>query len=495
MNLLYNIENTAEKYAEKTAVSMRDESVTFSELRDEAKRLAVAIAAQCGSGGRAVGVFANRCVKTIVRFVAVLYSGNFYVPIDPDMPKEKLASVIADAGIRLILGEESNAARADEAGYGGKLMSGLGAAGEYAFPSVDERSPLYMVYTSGSTGKPKGVLKSHGAMMSFTEAYRETFGFSSDEVIGNQSPFFFDASAKDVYMMLTTGATLEIIPTELFAMPPMLVEYMNEKKITFASWVPSAISIVARLSPFSLVKPKYLRRLFFVGEAMPVKHLRTWMEALPDVEYVNLYGQSEIAGICCYYRVLSTEGMESVPIGKPLKNCKLYLFDAGSGSTIAAADRVGEIVIVSPALADGYYGDRERTDAVFTHMDFGEGEVRCFRSGDLAKFDGGGNLVFAARSDYQIKHMGHRIELGEIETVACGYPGIANSCCLYSAAASRIVLFCERERGADVSDKEMRAYLKEKLSFYMVPGKIILTDKLPVNANGKIDRRALGATL
>ena len=183
-------------------------------------------------------------------------------------------------------------------------------------------------------------------MISFLETYRERFDFSAEEVIGNQTPFFFDASAKDLYLMLGTGASIEIIPTQRFALPTELMLFMNEKKITFASWVPTAISLVAQLSPFSMILPEYLKRLFFVGEVMPMKHLNKWRKALPDLTCVNLYGSSETAGIICCYEVKGEfADTDVLPIGKPLANTRIYLLDGDQ--IITQPGQIGEIYAVT----------------------------------------------------------------------------------------------------------------------------------------------------
>ena len=350
-----------------------------------------------------------------------------------------------------------------------------------------------MIYTSGSTGKPKGVLKSHGAEIDYIETYRKTFSFTGEEVIGNQAPFFFDASAKDIYMMLCIGCTIEILPTSLFSFPPELIAYLNEKEVTFASWVPSVLSIVAQLNPFSLIKPTTLKRVFFVGEVMPIKHLNRWREALPEIQYVNLYGQSEIAGVCCYYEVKeSLEESQTLPVGKPFSNCRIYLLDGEE--IVTEPGRLGEMYIVSDALASEYFNDAEKTNRVFLYRDFGKGPERCFKTGDLFRYDSEGNLLFSSRADFQIKHMGHRIELGEIESVVDEFPQIDRCCCLYNAERKKIVLFCQPAEGVTITGAEFRRMLKNQLSPYMLPARVEML-QLPLNANGKIDRQKLKTML
>lgn len=490
MNVLEYLEKSAIKNPDKQAIAYRDISYSYLKLLELSKKIGFTITKH-GLQNKPIAVFAKRSVDTIVFFMAVLYSGNYYVPVDPDMPSEKISAIFKDADFSVVLGAEEHKAVADCIGYSGAFYTINDTADKMVeFPSVGGEDPIYMVYTSGSTGKPKGVLKSHKAVIQYIEAYCKTFDFSNDEVIGNQTPFFFDASAKDIYLMLKLGCSMEILPSTLFTLPPELIDYLNQKKVTFASWVPTAISIVAQLNPFSMVKPETLKKVFFVGEVMPMKHLNKWRKALPDIQYVNLYGSSEIAGICCYYEVRGEFADDAVlPMGVPLDNCRIYLLD--QDTIITESNRVGEMYLVSDSLALEYYHDPEKTATSFLYRDFGNGMVRCFKTGDLAQYDEKGNIVFAARTDSQIKHMGHRIELGEIETVANSLPEINRCCCLYNASKRKIVLFCELSPGVLLKGQEIRSLLKSKLSDYMVPGKVQLLDTIPLNQNGKIDRQKL----
>ena len=189
-----------------------------------------------------------------------------------------------------------------------------------------------MVYTSGSTGKPKGVLKSHKAMSSFMNTYATKYHFDDKTIIGNQSPFFFDAAAKDLYMMMLVGAKMVIIPTILFSMPYKLIEYLNDHQVNFISWVPSMLSMIVQLNTFDDITPKYLKRVFFVGESFPIKHLNKWLTQLPSIEYVNLFGSSEVAGVFATYEVKKIkENQNFLPIGKALDNCKVLLVNDETG--------------------------------------------------------------------------------------------------------------------------------------------------------------------
>lgn len=490
MSVLEYLEKATMAFPNKTAISYKDKRYTFSQLTKLSRKIGATIR-QYNISNNAIGVIVDRDIETIAFFMGALYSNNYYVPIDPDMPVTKINSIIDDANIGVILGIDSRKEWCLSLNSNIKFVALEDVIEKEAeIPTVTKDTPLYMVYTSGSTGKPKGVLKSHGAVISYIEAYCKEFSFSHDEIIGNQTPFYFDASAKDIYMMLKLGCTIEIIPSTLFSFSTELIEYLNAKKITFVSWVPTALSLVAQLNPFSLVKPNTLKRVFFVGEVMPMKHLNKWRDALPDIQYVNLYGQSEIAGICCYYEVKKHfENTDVLPMGKTLSNCKVYLVN--DDKVITVPNQIGEMYIASEALALCYYNDQEKTNNSFIERDFGEGLIRCFKTGDLAQYDDEFNLVFASRSDFQIKHMGRRIELGEIESIANGLEEIDRCCCLYNTEKKKIILFCQTAANVELTGLEIRALLKDKLSDYMLPARIYVLDKLPLSPNGKIDRQAL----
>ena len=527
MNILTAFERIANTNPDKTAAADETHAYSFSALRDTAARLGAAIRSRQPEGGP-VGVLVRRGADTAALFFAAIYGGCFYVPLDPDQPAHKLGTILSDAGISLVLGAAGDEGVLAAADFGGSLLT-LAEAAESptALPQVPDEAPLYMVYTSGSTGRPKGVLKSHGAMASYIAAFEARFGLTGEEIIGNQNPFFFDAAAKDLYYMACLGATLEVIPSEKFIFPVRLVEYLNQRKISYICWVPTALAIVTQLNTFKQILPETLRHVFFVGEPFPIKQLHKWLSTLPDLRYVNLYGSSELAGVCCAYEIPRGELPQNLPMGKPLPNCRVFL--RGEEGFITEPGQLGEVWIASPALALCYWKDPEKTAAVFTEEllpeeaageriprsarnDAGTEARRILRSGDLAEYDEAGNLVFVSRKDFQIKHMGRRIELGEIETVADSLPELARCCCLYNEKRKRIELFCElneayqaasvHESNAGTSiacpqnepapdGKAIQSLLRPLLSDYMLPAKVHVLDKLPLNPNGKLHRQAM----
>ena len=482
--LTAGILDIAQKYAQKTAIAYKESCYTFGSMLQLAERMAARLM-QLPPEYPAVAVVANRDADTAVCFLSCLLSGRYYVPLDPSAPAAKLQFILEEAQPAAIIGCEENRAALGTLQEQIPFLTLADAADEPCpLPDVPDDAPLYMVYTSGSTGKPKGVLKNHRSVVSFINAYQQRFGFDEREIIGNQTPFFFDASAKDLYLMLLTGATLEVLPTELFSFPVRLVEYLNQRCVTFLSWVPSALCIVTQLNTFKEILPETVRRVFFVGEVFPIKQLGKWMAALPHVQYVNLYGSSEIAGVCCCHEVQADDLEKTVlPIGTALDNCDVFLLK--DDQRVTTQGELGEICVSGDALAIGYFHDAEKTASRFVEY---EGK-RIFKTGDLAWYDEHGRLNFAARTDFQIKHMGHRIELGEIEAIADEIDEIIRCCCLYDG--KRIVLFCELAADCGWDGNKVKSALRERLSSYMVPGRVVVMEKLPVNANGKLDRQML----
>ena len=490
-NIIEYLSLSAGTYPEAVAVSDGAAEVTFSELARMAWGLA-ALLAQRDIYGEPIGVYAQRKAAVIAAMLGCAAAGCHYVPLNPDAPPAKTKKILAHARIRTILGFTDG--EYDGADEGCEYLR----LDHASFPRADERpdipvsarDTLYIIYTSGSTGEPKGIRKSHGAVVDFVEAYAKELSFTHDEILGNQTPFCFDASAKDIYLMLRTGARMEILPSELFAFPVKLIEYLNERRVTFISWVPSALAIVARLRTFRDILPETVRRAAFVGEVFPIKDLEAWRAALPDIEYINLYGSSELAGIAALYHIPKNEPLPpALPIGRPLSNSHIYLIEDGR----ITQDK-GEMLVASGALADEYIYDPEKTAKTFEVIDIDGVPTRVLHTGDWARRDENGNLVFLARSDAQIKYKGYRIELGEIEAAIDELDFIGRVCVLYNADKERITAFCTTSREG-LKLRDLNAALEGRLVDYMLPRRLVVLEEMPLNYNGKIDRTYLKTLL
>ena len=344
---------------------------------------------------------------------------------------------------------------------------------------------LYVLFTSGSTGVPKGVSICHRSVIDYTDWVTETFNITQKDTFGNQAPFYFDNSILDIYSCMKTGATLNIIPKKLFFQPVPLLEYIKYNKINTIFWVPSALIVVSKLKAFRNVDlSDTLKRVLFCGEVMPNKQLNIWRKFLPNVTYANLYGPTEITDACTYYivdREFSDD--EPLPIGIPMSNTDILVLN--DEDKLVTDDEVGELCVRGTSLAMGYYNNLEKTRSAFVQNPLNKAVPEIiYRTGDLVRYNEYGEIIYISRKDFQIKHLGHRIELGEIETAISSLEEVTLNCCLYDEKNQRIVLFVD----AQVDRDYIKERLKKLVPEYMIPGKVICLENMPINANGKIDR-------
>ena len=348
--------------------------------------------------------------------------------------------------------------------------------------------PLYINFTSGSVGLPKAVIVSHRSVIDFIDTFTSVFPFQSADIFGNQAPFDFDVSVKDIYSSAKVGGTLVIIPKECFSHPAELVNWICESRITVMIWAVSALCLVSLFHGLDYRVPDSVRMILFSGEVMPWKQLLIWMEHLPHVQFVNLYGPTEITCNCTYHVIdKSIDYSRGIPIGRPFPNERVFLLDQ-AGQEITEPGLTGEICVAGTALALGYYGNPQQTDLVFVQNPCNSRyPQRIYKTGDLGKLLENGELVFCGRKDLQIKYMGHRIELEEIERNIASVTGVERCCCMFPPEKQKLV--CFYYGSTELSD--LRSAISLRLPKYMVPRKLIRVEDFPMNKNGKIDRKQL----
>lgn len=461
-------------YADKSQFGNRiafvdsEKEVTYSQLFDEVLSKASYLA-ELGYKREPIIVKVNRRFETIVAFFAVLLSGNYYIPVDEDIPNYKLEQIIQISKAKCFISFKEEQLGISKI-YFKKPRKMLSFSDFCKDFSKDNYA--YLMFTSGSTGEPKGVIKTHKNLISFVENFSLSFDFIKDERIANQAPFFFDASAKDIYLTLKTGSTLFIPDKSVFSLPMESINYLNEHKITMIYWVPSILSMIAKTRTLNFIQPKTLKYVFFVGEVFMPKYLNIWINALPNIRYFNTYGSTEVAGVALFHEIVSPVETESIPIGKPVKNNNVFLED-------------DEIIIDSDQVALGYIN--RLNEGVFEKRN----NVTVLHTGDYGHLNENGDIVFTSRKDFQIKHLGYRIELQEIESVISKFPYIDQSCAVYSQEKDLIYLFVSLNQEVDNPVKKILTDAKEKLQFYMIPNKVIIIDEMPLNNNSKVDRTAL----
>lgn len=503
-NVLEYLEKSCKDFPEKIIFADDKEEITYREFVEDARYLGAYLLEQgfTAAAGKPVAVFIDRSIRCLTGFFGVVYAGCFYVPIDRQMPAARIELILNTLNPEVILGEEKDEKILSRLERSEKLIileqifaekhPGISENQIQLLEKVREKSvdtdPLYAIFTSGSTGVPKGVLVSHRSVIDLIDNFKEEFLLDESCVFGNQAPFDFDVSVKDIYSTIKNGATMYVIPKVMFSFPAKLISFMNEKRINTIIWAVSALRIIENLNAFTGEIPQYLKTAMFSGEVMHNKVLNYWRRYLPDVQYVNLYGPTEITCNCTYYKVNRPFADDEVlPIGVPFLNSGVFLLD---GNTLVTQPNAsGEICIRGTSLALGYYNNPEKTAEAFCQNPLNTAyPERIYRTGDIGMFNEQGEFIFLSRKDDQIKHMGHRIELGEVEAAANSLDFLEAAVCIYDKAEGKIVMFYQ---AAEACDREVLKAMGKKLPKYMFPNKLCHFEKLPLNKNNKIDRTYL----
>jgi D-alanine--poly(phosphoribitol) ligase subunit 1 len=497
-NILEYFDDTVKLFPDKIAIDDNNLQITFHQLNSISNQIGLAIL-RCNDALRnPIPVFLPKNIFTVATFIGINKSGNFYVPLDVKSPAERLSRILETLDAKCIITNKELLGSLHAFGFSGgalviedilqlSISENDLAVLSNSSESMIDLDPIYSIFTSGSTGVPKGVLISHRGVIDYIEWAKRTYDVSSSEIIGNQAPFYFDNSTLDIYLMITTGATLVIIPEEKFTFPLKLIEFLNQKKINFIFWVPSVLTSISNFDVFSFVLPSFLTKILFAGEVMSNKHLNYWRKKLPNALYSNLYGPTEITVDCTYYIVdRDFNDDEALPIGKPCKNTQILIFS--EDGKLVEKGHTGELCVRGTSLAFGYYNDLPKT-----HNSFIQNPLHnlypdlVYRTGDLVYENEFGEIIFIGRKDSQIKHMGYRIELGEIEIAIQGIDKIANACVLYNESIKEIVAFYIGE----IEVLEIRKILLNALPKYMIPTKWLKLESFPLNSNGKVDRLLL----
>lgn len=493
-NILDYLEQTALRLPDKIALADDKQSLSFCQWLQEAESIGTAIAHITSTIRRAVLVFVDRRIEGLVGAMGAVESGNFYVPIDCKMPFERVR-LIADVckPIAAVATTEADLKTLELIEFTGPIFLYNEAKNfetdQHVLANIREQmidlDPVYSIFTSGSTGVPKGVVISHRGMIDLADWLVETFDFTEKDALGNQTPFYFDGSVKDIVICMKSGATLNVIGKKYFTFTKLLMPLLNDRHITAILWATSAIVLVGNSDILSIALPKHLRLVTFAGEAMPAKQLRSWQEKLPNVRFVNLYGPTEITVDCTFFDVKRLYADdEYIPIGKACKNMQvLVLKDNGKEASVG---EVGELCVRGTGVALGYYGNRSKTNEVFVQNPQNPffNDI-IYRTGDLVRPTEDGYLIFVSRKDFQVKHKGNRIELGEIEAAVNAIEGVTNAACIFDQHNDKLVLYYTT---VDNQPLDVINLVKERIPVYMFPEVMNHLSQMPYNMNGKIDR-------
>ncbi len=494
-NVLEYLEDSVKKFPNKIVYADENIQMTFKELKKNAQNIGMQIVNHVDKINSPIVVFVDRDVESLVSFFGILYSGNYYIPIDNKMPFQRIEKVLEKLNPVLILYNKKDKSLIDEFGdtYNSieiDYNKNIEIKEHILYERINkilDIDPVYVIFTSGSTGIPKGIVIPHRNVIDFTDWMVEKFNFTSDDIMANQAPFYFDLSVKDIYVTLKTGATMYILSRKQLMFPILLVNYLNEKKVTSLIWATSEFNLISNSKVLDEVVPKYVNKIILGGEALLSKHLNVWKRVMPNVKYVNLYGPTEVTVDCTYY-IIDKDYLdgEEVPIGIACENKEVMILDE---NLMPVEDGViGEICVRGTGLAKGYYGDEEKTNKAFVQnpSNIYYKDI-IYKTGDMGMKNKDGLIMFKSRIDGQIKHMGYRIELGEIERAINSFKKINSSICIYDEKNDKIVCIYEGE----AESKEIITHIQKIVPKYMYPNIIKKIDKIPYNANGKIDRAKL----
>lgn len=488
------LDDTVRSFPDKVAFVDDKRSITFAELQEEAFHVATELI-HSDLYKKPILVYLEKSIECIVAFSGVSYSGNFYSPLDVEMPDERIEKIVGKLEPAAIITDKEHADEARKILTGGIILIYEDMLNNcvdkdnimITAKKIVDTDILYILFTSGSTGTPKGVIISHKGIIDLSEWISNCLGFSEETVMANQSPFYFSFSVYEIYQTLKNGATTYIVPQKLFSQPTKLMKYLDDNSINTIIWVPSILMLISTLRALNRPHLHNLKNVFFGAEVFQTKHLNRWMEEYPDVRFVNLYGPTEVTDTCTWYEIKEKiKDDEMIPIGKSCTNKDCFLLD--DNVMVTSPGEIGEICMRGSGVAYGYYNDIEKTEEVFVQNPLNKSYKEIiYRTGDLAKYNEKMDMVYICRKDFQIKHMGRRIELGEIESTVSSVNGVEDNCCLYDEKKKKIVLFYSGK----IEEKELIKELRNKLPDYMVPGKRIKIEVLPKNLNGKTDRKRL----
>ena len=482
------IEAQAERQPQATALVFAEQRIDYAELNRRANRLAHRlIEAGVGPDVR-VGLAVERSFDMVIGLLAVLKAGGAYVPLDPDYPRERLAYMLDDSGVQLLL---------TQAPLLGQLPIPQGLEtlilGESTYEQYSEQNPAvaldgenlaYVIYTSGSTGQPKGAGNRHSALLNRLQWMQEAYGLSAADSVLQKTPFSFDVSVWEFFWPLMTGSRLVIAAPGDHRDPARLIHLINAEQVTTLHFVPSMLQ--AFLQDAAVSSCRSLQRIVCSGEALPVDAQQQVFAKLPHAGLYNLYGPTEAAIDVTHWTCVD-EGRDTVPIGRPIANLGCYLLDDNFEPVPVGV--LGELYLGGAGLARGYHRRPALTAERFIAHPFVHGE-RLYRTGDLARYREDGVIEYAGRIDHQVKLRGLRIELGEIEARLLEHEQVREAAVL-AVDGKYLVGYLVLHHAGDDWREVLGAHLAEHLPDYMVPAQWVLLEQMPLSPNGKLDRKAL----
>lgn len=497
------IEAQIDRHSLATAVicdhdkSMGVLSLTFAQLNGKVNQLAHLLRAEGVRPGDIVGLMVERSFAMIIGILGTVKAGGAYLPISPDNPPDRIDYLLKDGGVKVLLVQKKTASQIVFDGRIINLDDPDVYQGSTANPVIvnTPQDLAYVIYTSGSTGKPKGVMIEHRSLVNRLHWMQQAYPIDERDIILQKTPYSFDVSVWELFWWALTGARLCFLMPGGERYPLAIVEAIKRHGVSVMHFVPSMLNVFLEYldgKPAGVLAGlASMRRVFASGEALASSHVRKFNDIFGSntgARLTNLYGPTEATVDVSYFDCPAHNNVESVPIGRPIQNIRLYVIRDGQQVAIGEP---GELCIAGIGLARGYLNNAVLTDEKFTDNPVGPGE-RIYRTGDVARWLPDGNIEYLGRDDNQVKIRGLRIELGEIENTLREHAGVTDCVAVVKRYSESIVVIvayvvCKSELNVE----ELKQYLKKKLPDYMIPNLFERIDAIPLTSSGKADRKAL----
>lgn len=489
------IEAQVQRSPNAIAVVFGDEQLTYQALNQRANQLAHHLRSLGVGPDVLVGICVDRSIEMVVGLLGILKAGGAYLPLEPSYPQERLTFMLSDAQVSVLLTQQRLLAQLPE-----QKIPTICLDTENSFLQTQSlHNPLfgvqphhlaYVIYTSGSTGRPKGVMNTHQGICNRLLWMQDAYQLNQSDRVLQKTPFSFDVSVWEFFWPLLAGACLVVAQPGGHQDNPYLIRTIAEHQITTLHFVPSMLQLF--LEEPNLEQCQSLRQVFCSGEALSLACQKRFFDRL-DAALHNLYGPTEAAVDVTFWECDRTSEQSTVPIGKPIANMQTYLLDRyGQPVPIGVP---GELHLGGVGLARGYLNRPELTAEKFVPNPFAkEPGARLYRTGDLARYRSDGNLEYLGRSDFQVKIRGFRIELGEVEANLRQHPSVREAVAIaqeVNTNEQRLVAYVVPQVDTHLLKNELRGFLRERLPDYMVPSIFVILESIPLNPNGKVDRRAL----
>ncbi|KAK3817438.1 MAG: Non-ribosomal peptide synthetase module [Benniella sp.] len=480
-----------------TALVFNGQSVTYTELNARANKLAHHLIELGVQPDSLVVICAERSFDIIIGVIAVLKSGGAYVPLDPSYPKERLGYILEDAAPTIALVDSMGRTTLIEASLHHQKDTASMTMIELDVPlsapvedpkalGLTSRHLAYIVYTSGSTGQPKGVMVEHQGVVNYILSRIHAFELDTNSRVLQFASLSFDMSLIDIFTALHSGASLHLLEDRVRLDRQALWGYIQEHSITQAVLPPAILQECKNCPPLSM-----RLTLISAGEELPVTLLRTLQSLIPNGCIINEYGPTETTIVTTSWKSTRNFSGDIVPVGRPIANKRTYILDRNRRPVPRGA--IGELYIGGVGVARGYLNRPALTSKAFLPDPFAnDKKARMYKTGDLARYLPDGNIIFLGRNDHQVKIRGFRIELGEIETQLVGHSLVDKAAVITIGEGSdkKLVGYVVAKPDGNLL-KSLRSHLTTCLPEYMVPAAIVRLDSMPLNSNGKLDRKAL----